>query len=496
MAFIYVRTRIRKGKCMQATYRAGYLQQNKDFKKGNHVNMKKKDTMERSEKRSPYDSYDFEKVNNRKNRKKPPKASVGFVILTFILLLLLFPVGIFFLWSGKIRLSAGTKVFITLITGIIFTGIMILAINYDTGNPRITEIQKEARVVLEKVDAFTQNTFKKTSEWGYEVYSDVSQKAEKVYEIWDEKAAQAALSYYSEIDDNLYAVKVRLPRILIEKFKVLIDYVPQVKESHIPAKLATPDMGGLNVETPKASTPDEDSVVPEVTPEPTPVLPTATPKPTNTPAPTQTPVVLPDIKDVSLAEVFYTPNGTYYHAKTNCSGMMNAVSHTLKEAMTVNKKQCDSCGVVSFNMMECENYLWVDMKNRAHTTDECMQFAPGAYRVLPFDDVYNGSYNYCAECKSDICYAYMFQNDLRYVKDNEILDEERIALYDYEKDITVYYGQNSRNYHANAECMHMNGEKYIHTLYQALHVDMKQVCELCKPLTENQVIEIIRGESE
>ena len=87
MAFIYVRTRIRKGKCMQATYRAGYLQQNKDFKKGNHVNMKKKDTMERSEKRSPYDSYDFEKVNNRKNRKKPPKASVGFVILTFILLL-------------------------------------------------------------------------------------------------------------------------------------------------------------------------------------------------------------------------------------------------------------------------------------------------------------------------------------------------------------------------------------------------------------------------
>ena len=481
---------------MQATYRAGYSKHYGDYNKGNHVNMKKKDTMERSQKRSPYDSYDFEKVNNRNNRKRPPKASAGFVILTFILLLLLFPVGIFFLWSGKIRWSAGTKIFVTLITGIIFTGLMILAINYDTGNPRITEIQKEARVVLEKVDGFTQNTFKKTSEWGNGFYLDAKDQAEKVYGIWDEKLAKTALEYYSEIDENLYAVKVRLPRMLIEKFKALIDYVPDVKESFVPEKLATPDMGGLNVETNNQDAEKEEEVTPETTPAPTPVLPTATPAPTNTPAPTQTPIVLPEIKDVSLAEVFYTQNGTYYHAKTNCSGMMNSVSHTLKEAMTVNKKQCDSCGVVSFNMMECENYLWVDMKNRAHTTDECLQFAAGAYRVLPFDDVYNGSYNYCAECRSDVCYAYMFQNDLRYVKDNEILDEERIALYDYEKGITVYYGQNSRNYHANAECMHMNSEKYIHTLYQALHVDMKQVCELCKPLTENQVIEIIRGESE
>ena len=190
---------------MQATYRAGYLRRGNEFNKGNHVNMKKKDTMERSEKRSPYDSYDSEKMNNRNKR---PKASVGFVFLTFVLLLLLFPVGIFFLWSGKIRWSAGTKVFITLITGIIFTGLMILAINYDTGNPRITEIQKEARVVLEKVDKFTQNTFQKTSDWGNEVYSKAEEEAEKVYDIWDEKLAETALDYYSRIDNNLHAVKV------------------------------------------------------------------------------------------------------------------------------------------------------------------------------------------------------------------------------------------------------------------------------------------------
>lgn len=454
--------------------------------------MKRKDTMERSEKRSPYDSFDFEKQRNKRNR--PPKAGIGFLILTFVLLLLAFPIGIFFLWSRKIRWSAGTKIFVTLVTGIIFTGIMILAINYDTGNPRITEIQKKARTVLEKVDGYTGNAIEKTTEWGMTEYEEVKGFSEKLYEAADEAIAGKVITYYSEIDENLYAVKVKLPSLLLEKFKDLINYVPEKKEVNIPVKLATPDMGGLNIATLPQAT--EKEAEPEPTATPKPVLPAETPKPTFTPAPTATPIALPKVKDVALAEVFYTANGTYYHAKTNCSGMMNAVSHTLKEAQIVNKKHCDSCGVVAFTMMECENYLWVDIKNRAHTTDECAQFANGPYKVLPFDDVYNGSYNYCAECGSDICYDYMLKNDHRYVKDNEMLDEERIALYEYEKGITVYYGVNSRNYHANAECMHMTGDKYIHTLYQALHVDMKQVCELCSPLTENDVMELIRAEAE
>ena len=481
---------------MQATYRAGNY--NRNTYRGNTVRMKRKDSMERSEKRSPYDSYDPDRSANRNKRNRRPKNSIGFIVLTILLLLLVFPIGIFFLWSKKLRWTVGTKIFVTLITGILFTGLVIFAINYDTGNPRISEVQKEARAVLEKVDQYTGNVFGKVFEWGRSEFEEAREMADHVLDLTDEKAAEKVIEYYDIIDENLYAVKVELPRMLLDQFKDLIDYEPQIKESTIPVKLATPDMGGLNITNTKPATEKEaeKGTQTEVVPKPSPTVAevTPTPAPTQAPTPTPTPIVLPEIKDVSLAEVFYTQNGTYYHAKTNCSGMMNAVSHTLKEAQIVNKQQCDSCGVLAFNMMECDNYLWVDTKNRAHTTDECAQFAQGAYRVLPFDDVYNGSYNYCNECGSDICYDYMFQNDLRYVKENEMLDEERIALYDYEKGITVYYGQNSRNYHANAECMHMTGEKYIHTLYQALHVDMKQVCELCKPLTENDVIEIIRGE--
>lgn len=467
---------------------AGFSGNGTALKSERNGHMKSKDTMERSDRRSPYDSYDSERNRNNQKRK-PPQAGIGYMILTAVLLLVLFPIGIFFLWSRKIRASAGTKVFIMLITGIIFTGLMILAINYDTGNPRIDEIQKEARGVLEQVDKYTGNCIRKIKDWGTQEYDKAEANFERLYEAADEKIASEALSAYDKVDLNLYAVKVQLPSMLLEKFKELIDYQPPEEEAAVPVKLATPDMGGLTVATVNQATEKEPEEEIALEPVPAPV-PTATPKP----EPTKAPVVLPEIKDVSLAEVFYTPNGVYYHAKTNCSGMMNAVSHTLKEAMTAGKQHCDSCGVVAFSMMECENYLWVDVKNRAHTTDECAQFAQGAYKILPFDDVYNGSYNYCDECNSTVCYEYMLQNDVRYIKDNEILDEERLSLYEYEKGITVYYGANSRNYHATAECMHMTQDKYIHTLYQALHVDMKQVCELCKPLTEADAIELMRKE--
>ena len=59
-------------------------------------------------------------------------------------------------------------------------------------------------------------------------------------------------------------------------------------------------------------------------------------------------------------------------------------------------------------------------------------------------------------------------------------------LYDYEKTITVYYGANSRKYHADQACNMMYDAKYEHTLYEALHIDFKDRCGICNPLTEEQ----------
>lgn len=41
--------------------------------------------------------------------------------------------------------------------------------------------------------------------------------------------------------------------------------------------------------------------------------------------------------------VYFTENGTYYHAVSDCSGMKNAAEHTLKEAAEQGKQRCEVC---------------------------------------------------------------------------------------------------------------------------------------------------------
>ena len=46
--------------------------------------------------------------------------------------------------------------------------------------------------------------------------------------------------------------------------------------------------------------------------------------------------------------------------------------------------------------------------------------------------------------------------------------------------------KDSRSYHADTACQRMTNSKYVHTLYQALHVDKKNRCGLCHPITEEE----------
>ena len=202
------------------------------------------------------------------------------------------------------------------------------------------------------------------------------------------------------------------------------------------------------------------------------------------------PVQLPYIKIVADAPVYFTPGGTYYHLVNNCSGMQNAQSHTLKEAAEAGKKVCEVCGVVSLALLDRtdEDYMWLDGKNVAHTTDICKDFYLGRYRVLPFEDVYNGSYTYCETCQADVCYEYMKQHDVSYIE-YDALDPETRMLYDYEKSITVYYWDSSRNYHSDRDCQQMYDDECVHTLYDALHTDKLLPCPACDPYNENDAWE-------
>ena len=442
--------------------------------------IRQKDFLERPEKRSPYDDAALKPKKSDKRDREPGKG-VLYVLLTLILLVFVYPVGLFMLWSRRIRWNGATKMILTVITGIAFCLLVILALHFRTENPRIRRAQDAVRGGLEWVYEQTSGVTNGIAEWCKARTGGIADKAEAVWDGVDELAARKGLALYGQVEGNIRAVKDDLPAILLADYKRLIGYTdPEPTPTPVPEPV-----DGVNVMIRGTeSAVNQPTPTPSPTPEPTP-----TPTPAPTPAPTAAPIVLPAIKNVADAPVYYTKGGTYYHETENCSGMMNAVSHKLSEARTDGKKVCDKCNVVSYNLMDTDYYLWVDQKNVAHTSDECTEFFGHRYSVLPFEDVYEGSFSYCAVCGGNICFDYMRQNDARFNVAYENLDESVKELYDFEKTVTVYYGENSRSYHANAECQYMRDAKYVHTLYQALHVDGKQRCEICAAMTEAQAMQ-------
>lgn len=441
-----------------------------------HIN--KKDFLERSEKRSPYDDASMQPKKTDRDGDGP-KPGALYVILTLILLAFVYPVGLVMLWSRKIRWNGAAKLILTVVSGLVFCMLVIMALNYKTENPRIRQAQNTVRGGLEWVYEKTGGVTKKAADWGKEKIGAFADKAEAIWDDVDGLVAKKGLEMYGEVGGNISAVKNELPALLLDGYKKLAGYP---EPTATPAPTPAPEKG-VSV-TVKNTEPPAGQPTPTPSPTPTPA-----PTPTPTPSPTATPIVLPKIKDVADAPVYYTKGGTYYHETENCSGMLNAVSHKLSEARSDGKKVCDKCNVVSYNLMDTEYYLWVDRKNVAHATNDCVEFSGQRYSVLPFEDVYEGSFSYCTACGGSVCFEYMRQNDTRFNVAYENIDESMKELYDYEKTVTVYYGENSRSYHANPECQYMKDAKYVHTLYQALHVDGKMRCEICAAMTEAQAME-------
>ena len=466
---------------MQAIYSNYSITSKPNKKKNVTTYFKQKDYLERSEKRSPYENSSNKQGNHEDNDKK--SAGFIYVLLTLILLMVLYPIGLFMLWIRKINWNWAAKFLITIITAIIFCMLVIFALNAKVENPKVKYYQKKAREGLGWVYDFSGDLWDDAEEWIVKESKIAKDNALMIWDRIDNTIAERYLEGYGQIDENLNSVKYALPQLLIDEFKDKINYQEKTNSMNVPSEPV--ENKGINVTVTYAPTEVPPSV-PTSTPTP---APTPTPKPTATPTPTPVPVTLPEIKNVGQAEVFFTQNGTYYHETENCSGMMNAVSHTLNEAKNADKKICPNCKAVPYSMLESEYYLWVDSKNVVHTTDECEKFYQTRYSVLPFEDIYESNYTYCAVCGGTTCFEYMRQHDAKFNVAYEELNDDQRALYDYEKTITVYYGENSRNYHANQECTYLYDSKYVHTLYQALHVDGKQRCAICLPLTEDEAKE-------
>lgn len=480
----------REVKRMQTVYSTYYPMSKVQKKNAFDRHSKRKTSFERPKKRSPYDGAPDRPSSSGRNGGRHSDSEIVYICITILLLFLLYPVGLFFLWSRKIRWNGGAKLLLTLAAGAVFCVVLAFGLTYKTENPTITRMQDAASDAFDWVYDKTGGGIDAIGEWAGDRLNEAKDVALRAWDGIDEDAARLGLKAYSYVGTNIDAVKTRLPRLLLNRFKTWVNYQEPAVDA-APVRQATPDRG-VSVVGATQGAPDtvEPTALPTLSPVTTPAsanspVPTETPEPTATPTPTPKPVTLPPIKEAAYAPVYFTPGGTYYHETKNCSGMMNAVSHTLEEAKAAGKQTCEKCSVTPYSMLDCEHYLWIDGRRTVHTTDECPSFSGERYTLLPFEDVYEGGYVYCSTCSADVCYQYMVQNDEQFSLNGDA-EQALQALYSYERTITVYYSENSRSYHADTDCQRMTDQKYVHTLYQALHVDKKNRCGLCHPITEEE----------
>ena len=86
------------------------------------------------------------------SRKPPRRKKAGFVYIFFTLLisLILWPVGMVMLWRRKVRLQAGTKLLISLLTLCLSVFLIVFALMVPVDNPEYTAFQDRANDWLDK----------------------------------------------------------------------------------------------------------------------------------------------------------------------------------------------------------------------------------------------------------------------------------------------------------------------------------------------------------
>lgn len=113
-------------------------------------------------------------------RKPPRRKKAGFIYIFFTLLisLILWPVGMVMLWRRKVRLQAGTKLLISLLTLCLSVFLIVFALMVPVDNPEYTAFQDRANDWLDKaavdVAAAGDAAYKKGSET-VQIMSDFAQ---------------------------------------------------------------------------------------------------------------------------------------------------------------------------------------------------------------------------------------------------------------------------------------------------------------------------------
>ena len=486
--------------------------------------------MMRSEKRPSYNRPAQERRPRRRRR------NVGYIVLALIVAILLWPVGLFLIWNRRLRCGVGGKLLWSAATLAVFCGLIIALLTVPTGNAEFQRFQDNANDFFETVGAdvsIAWETFSERAgdafgnmrsvgcslgnyalnkaadgiEGGVEIGRDVRAWVSGLFPASDEQEPMVEGEETQAPDDGEAADEASAAPDASSAPTPSATYELPSDEQLREAQLMTAGMalseGMLDGEGGEEQTPEqtpyptptprggiapqsaEETVAPSATPEAeevpdaspdaeageTPAAPRATPQPamampTPTPAP-ETADGAVTAKSAGEFTVYHTENGRYYHMSADCSGMVGAQEDMLAAAVEDGFDPCPECNAPAAELVEAEDAVWVDEDDVYHVSDECASFA-GEARLMSAAEAAEAECVPCAACGANALSA-----------PEEAASEEE--LLELARDVTVYFYDGSRAYHAESTCVGMSGAPE-RTLYEAIEMD-KPPCSRCDPPT-------------
>jgi len=258
--------------------------------------------MMRSEKRPGYRPHSGNGNGNGNGngggRRRRPRR-IGYAILTIVLLLILWPVGLFPLWARRLRWRSMVKAAVTVATGVAFLLVFSFLLTMPTQNDAILSAQTGFR-----------NSMTYIAESMERAASDSDQYANNVSRIASSAVSlsqKALLSVIPPAKNNMDALAAQSGKLTGLLFQGAVKGFTQ----------ALYDTG--------------------LAPTPTP-MPTPEPTPTPSPTPSPTPEPSPPVE-----MVWYVPSETVYHNDPTCGGLAGAQEITLTEALTLGLTPCLNC---------------------------------------------------------------------------------------------------------------------------------------------------------
>ena len=411
--------------------------------------------MMRSQKRPSYNSTPRPRPARRR------RTHYGYLVLTLLVAILLWPVGLFLIWNRRLRCGVGGKLLWSVATLLVFSGLVLALLTMPTTNPGMQRFQDDANDFITMVRADAQIAWETFSEragdamgnmrtvgcsagnflltkaadgidegvrlagdvraWAEGLLGGARDDAQEVPREDAETGAEADASPTPSAQatsapeastrpigpvDDAQAEPARLAASGLS-------LVQSVLRGDDAEQGASPEATAYPTPTPRASAaqapeenadaPENDADAPEESadaePSATPEAAAATPQPAPAvaPAPAGGEDAAVEPKPAGEFTVYHTAGGSWYHTTQNCSGMRNAQAYTFAESVAEGFEPCSRCDAPAAALVENADVVWADEAAVYHVSDECPDF-DGEATLMSREDADQAVYAPCERC--------------------------------------------------------------------------------------------------